>query len=59
MFPIAGFPPLVDQRPPWPRAHAAQDNVLADVVHGPLDLGVQDVVVVACGTGVARDVDLR
>jgi hypothetical protein len=58
LFPIASFQPLFDQLSPWHQAKAVQDKVLADMVKGPLDIGVQDVVVVADGTVVECHVDL-
>jgi site-specific DNA recombinase len=57
VFPIAGLPPGFDRRPPGQRAQAGQAEVLADLVKSPWDLGVQEVVVVADGTGVERHVD--
>ena len=50
VFPVPGLQPLFDQLPPWQRANAVQDDVVAEVVKGALDIGVQDVVVVAYST---------
>jgi hypothetical protein len=58
LFPIARFQPWFDQLPPWHRADAVQDEGLANMVKSPLDIGVQDVLVVADGTVVERHVDL-
>ena len=39
-FPVAGFQPLCDQLPPWQRANAVQDEIVAEVGKGTVDSGV-------------------
>jgi len=58
MCPIAGLQPLGDQRLPWPRATAVPDDVVAALGKSPVDIGVQDVVVVANGTVVEHPIAL-
>lgn len=59
LLPVAGWQPLLEPCPPWHRAAAVQENGLAEVVNGPVAVGLQAGWVPADGTVGKRHGDGR